>query len=360
MPDRPKSPGLDPMCLDANAMAWVEALIAHQPPPEGRPGMMYMLAGGSDASNTDPYASGPTADNHWIATGPHVMMVGAKGAPGLSARCRSGYQRALRHVAGHALRAPDAAGALIGAGQPHPGTLSPRSRQADVIEEASAPIASVTGSSQTAVSWMTAPPLGGAGSALSRMLTPMPSAQCWFGQMLSTTMVVSCWPADALACTTSEPRSLPSRIEVAVGQAELRHGVRAQQRGRALLALQRGRHLGEGRVQELARRGRDQAVGLVGGRLVAGRHVVGQLRHQVAVRPEARPVGLEAEAAVGGREAVQVMRLAEVRARCSSRRRRGPSRHRASPSGAADRRSAPTRSWRSRDARRPAASPARR
>ena len=68
------------MCLDANAMAWVEALIAHQPPPEGKPGMMYMLAGGSDASNTDPYASGPKSDNHWIATGPHVMMVGAKGA----------------------------------------------------------------------------------------------------------------------------------------------------------------------------------------------------------------------------------------------------------------------------------------
>ena len=41
---------------------------------------MYMLAGGSDASNTDPYASGPKADNHWIATGAHVMMVGAKGA----------------------------------------------------------------------------------------------------------------------------------------------------------------------------------------------------------------------------------------------------------------------------------------
>jgi hypothetical protein len=80
MPDDPTSPGPDPMCVDANTMAWLEALIAHKPPPEGRPGIMYMLAGGSDASNTDPYASGPKADNHWIATGPHVMMVGAKGA----------------------------------------------------------------------------------------------------------------------------------------------------------------------------------------------------------------------------------------------------------------------------------------
>ena len=80
MPDDPTSPGPDPMCVDANAMAWLEALFAHQPPPGSKPGIMYMLAGGSDASNTDPYASGPKADNHWIATGAHVMMVGAKGA----------------------------------------------------------------------------------------------------------------------------------------------------------------------------------------------------------------------------------------------------------------------------------------
>ena len=31
----------------------------------------------TDASNTDPYASKPTASNHWIKTGPHVMVVGA-------------------------------------------------------------------------------------------------------------------------------------------------------------------------------------------------------------------------------------------------------------------------------------------
>jgi hypothetical protein len=37
---------------------------------------MYMLAGGTDASNTDPYATKPTAANHWIKTGPHVMIVG--------------------------------------------------------------------------------------------------------------------------------------------------------------------------------------------------------------------------------------------------------------------------------------------
>lgn len=38
---------------------------------------MYMLAGGTDGSNTDPYATGPAANNHWIKTGPHIMIVGA-------------------------------------------------------------------------------------------------------------------------------------------------------------------------------------------------------------------------------------------------------------------------------------------
>jgi len=43
---------------------------------DGMVGFMYMLAGGTDASNTDPYATKPTATNHWIKTGPHVMVVG--------------------------------------------------------------------------------------------------------------------------------------------------------------------------------------------------------------------------------------------------------------------------------------------
>ena len=40
---------------------------------------MYMLAGGIDASNTDAYAQKPEANNNWVETGPHVMIVGAKG-----------------------------------------------------------------------------------------------------------------------------------------------------------------------------------------------------------------------------------------------------------------------------------------
>jgi hypothetical protein len=37
---------------------------------------MYMLAGDNGTSNTDPMATAPTSDNHWVKTGPHVMVVG--------------------------------------------------------------------------------------------------------------------------------------------------------------------------------------------------------------------------------------------------------------------------------------------
>ncbi|EYD77767.1 hypothetical protein Rumeso_00494 [Rubellimicrobium mesophilum DSM 19309] len=75
MPDFPETPGPDPMCGDANAMEWATAWMNHQDPPAGKVGFLYMLAGGTDASNTDPYATGPSADNNWITTGPHVMIV---------------------------------------------------------------------------------------------------------------------------------------------------------------------------------------------------------------------------------------------------------------------------------------------
>ena len=80
MPDNPATPGPDPMCMDSNAMAWAGAWMGHQAPPSGKVGLMYMLAGGTDASNTDPYATKPAANNHWVKTGPHIMIVGADSA----------------------------------------------------------------------------------------------------------------------------------------------------------------------------------------------------------------------------------------------------------------------------------------
>jgi len=76
MADNPATPGPDPMCMDANALEWATAWMKKQPPPQ-KVGFMYMLEGGTDASNTDPYAAAPNAGNHWVKTGPHVMVVGA-------------------------------------------------------------------------------------------------------------------------------------------------------------------------------------------------------------------------------------------------------------------------------------------
>ena len=67
--------GTDKMCNDKNSMAFVHALMNHEPPPN-KVGISYMLAGDKGASNSDPYATGKTADNHWIVTGPHLMVFG--------------------------------------------------------------------------------------------------------------------------------------------------------------------------------------------------------------------------------------------------------------------------------------------
>jgi hypothetical protein len=78
MPDNPQTPGHDPMCMDANALKWAQAWMGHKDPPAGAVGLMYMLEGGSDASNTDPWGTQPAAGHEWVDTGPHVMVVGSK------------------------------------------------------------------------------------------------------------------------------------------------------------------------------------------------------------------------------------------------------------------------------------------
>ena len=80
MPDNPATPGPDPMCMDKNAHEWVTAWVNKKTPASGKLGLIYMLTGGTDASNTDPYATKPMANNNWIKTGPHVMIVGADAA----------------------------------------------------------------------------------------------------------------------------------------------------------------------------------------------------------------------------------------------------------------------------------------
>jgi hypothetical protein len=63
------------MCNDKNSMEFIGAMLNHTAPPD-KVGISYMLAGDKGASNTDPYATAKTADNHWIVTGPHIMVFG--------------------------------------------------------------------------------------------------------------------------------------------------------------------------------------------------------------------------------------------------------------------------------------------
>jgi len=38
-------------------------------------GIGYMLKGDRGASNTDPFATAPTADNNWVVSPPHIMVL---------------------------------------------------------------------------------------------------------------------------------------------------------------------------------------------------------------------------------------------------------------------------------------------
>jgi len=67
------SPDGTPFCADENAMAWNNALRSKSDPPN-KIGFIYMLAGDNGTSNHDPYQR--ASHQHWVQTGPHVMIVG--------------------------------------------------------------------------------------------------------------------------------------------------------------------------------------------------------------------------------------------------------------------------------------------
>ncbi len=75
LPDVPETPGNDPMCLDEAWMQWAAAWQTHGPVSIDRVGLAYMLQGGTDASNTDPWATEPAAGEAWVHSGPHVMVI---------------------------------------------------------------------------------------------------------------------------------------------------------------------------------------------------------------------------------------------------------------------------------------------
>jgi hypothetical protein len=74
-PDWQATPGNDPQCFDKMWMQWNDALMGGTEPNITSPGIAYMLQGGSDASNTDPFAMKPPKGEEWLSTGPHIMLI---------------------------------------------------------------------------------------------------------------------------------------------------------------------------------------------------------------------------------------------------------------------------------------------
>jgi hypothetical protein len=65
-----------PMCMDRQWMSWLDAYTKQRDEVEVTAvGISYMLRGDEGASNVDPFAEGPTLDNEWVRTGPHLMII---------------------------------------------------------------------------------------------------------------------------------------------------------------------------------------------------------------------------------------------------------------------------------------------
>lgn len=74
-PDIRAKGGREPMCLDKTWTEWADAWMNKKPFKASQVGIAYMLAGDTGASNIDPYATTATADNQWVAEGPHLMVI---------------------------------------------------------------------------------------------------------------------------------------------------------------------------------------------------------------------------------------------------------------------------------------------
>lgn len=74
IPGRPGVVGLSPMCADAPGMQWLHDFVTGQPHPTNTsPGVVYMLAGGTDWSPSDPMATSGTPFEqppHWMIMWP--------------------------------------------------------------------------------------------------------------------------------------------------------------------------------------------------------------------------------------------------------------------------------------------------
>jgi hypothetical protein len=64
------------MCMDKAWSGWADAYMTKKTPPTPKTlGVAYMLRGDHGASNTDPFATKPTASNQWVVSPSHVMLL---------------------------------------------------------------------------------------------------------------------------------------------------------------------------------------------------------------------------------------------------------------------------------------------
>ena len=75
IPDDPSTPVEDPICLDAEWQAWIDAFFAGEEPVVQGPGISYILQGGAVASVTDPLATEPAEGEEWVIEGPSMMLL---------------------------------------------------------------------------------------------------------------------------------------------------------------------------------------------------------------------------------------------------------------------------------------------
>ena len=79
LPTPPMLSGNAPMCMDSEWLKWAGAWQNKTDYSAESLGISYMLSGDEGASNTDPFAEGPTDDNEWIVEGAHLMIVAPAG-----------------------------------------------------------------------------------------------------------------------------------------------------------------------------------------------------------------------------------------------------------------------------------------
>lgn len=76
LPDRKDTPGKDPWCVNEPWMKFLNAYINGEEPEYEEIGFAYMLAGDTEVSNADPFATEMTGPDDWVAgLGMHMMML---------------------------------------------------------------------------------------------------------------------------------------------------------------------------------------------------------------------------------------------------------------------------------------------